>query len=145
MEKSKTGRIGICKFCGQQMIIGELPPLPDGVTYETFDEDVLDEMYNDAATKECTCEEGREWRQKQKTQTLSDENIESLTEADEWLKDIISAGRNQMISHPEMKGLSITVVDPVSVEKRAYKLKTDKDGNVIATRTNSTAAAEIIN
>lgn len=115
-------------------------------------EDILTEAgylkngkHNDAATKECTCEEGREWRQKQKAQTLSDENIESLTEADEWLKDIIAAGRNQMISHPEMKGLSITVVDPVSVEKRAYKLKTDKDGNVIATRTNSTAAAEIIN
>ena len=50
MEKSKTGRIGICKFCGQQMIIGELPPLPDGVTYETFDEDVLDEEESELLT-----------------------------------------------------------------------------------------------
>lgn len=145
MGKNKTGRIGVCKFCGQQMLISELPPLPDGVTYETFDQDVLDEMYNDEVAKQCTCDEGREWRQKQKAATLSDENIDNLTEADEWLKEIITSGRNQMLNHPEMKGMSITVVDPASIEKRAYKLKTDKDGNVIATRTNSTAAAEIIN
>ena len=145
MGKSKTGYIGICKFCKQQMILSEFPPLPDGVTYENFDQEVLDEMYNDEATKQCTCEEGKEWRQKQKVATLSDENIEKLTEADDWLKDIITSGRNQMQLHPEMKGLSVTVIDPVSVEKRAYKLKTDKDGNLIGQRTNSTAAAEIIN
>ncbi len=141
----KTGRIGTCKFCGQDMIISDLPPLPEGATYENFDEEMLQSMYDNEATLRCECDAGKEWRQRQKADTLSDENIESLTEADEWLKEIITAGRNEMLKHPEMKGLSITVVDPVSVEKRAYKLKTDKDGNVIATRTNSTAAAEIIN
>ncbi len=145
MEKNKTGRIGICKFCGQQMIIGELPPLPAGVTYDTFDEDTLDDMYNDAATKECTCDEGKEWRDKQKANTASDESLEALTEQDEYMKDILAAGRNQMLKHPELKGISATVIDPVSSEKRAYKLKPDKDGNIIATRNSTIVSAEIVN
>ena len=143
MSEANTGT-GICKFCGQQMIIGDLK-LPDGVTYDEIKPDLLRDMYNDHATQYCTCDEGKEWRDKQKANTASDESLEALTEQDEYMKDILAAGRNQMLKHPELKGISATVIDPVSSEKRAYKLKPDKDGNIIATRNSTIVSAEIVN
>lgn len=141
---NKGGHIGVCKFCKQQMIIGDLK-LPDGVPREEIKPDLLRDMYDDYATRNCTCDEGKEWRDKQKVNTASDESLEALTEQDEYMKDILAAGRNQMLKHPELKGISATVIDPVSSEKRAYKLKPDKDGNIIATRNSTIVSAEIVN
>ena len=145
MGKNNREGAGMCKYCGQTMIIGGVPPLPEGETIDTVDDATLEDAYNIAATLNCNCSEGQGYRDRHKAQAASDDNLDSLTEADDYLKEILAAGRDQMLQHPEMKGVSITVLDPVSSEKRVYKLKIDKDGNIIATRTNSTAAAEIIN
>lgn len=138
-------RAGTCRYCGQLRLIKELPPLPEGTTYDDFDEDVLQRMYDDAATRDCDCEQAAAERAKDKAQIASDEVLEELTEADFYLKDILAEARDKILVHPEVKGVTIKVVDAVEAEQRVYKLKTDKDKNVIATRTNTSAKAGIVN
>ena len=140
-----TGGLGTCRYCGQERIIKELPKLPEGTTYDDFNEELLDKMYNDAATLQCSCEAGREWREKQKVSTLSDDALETLTEPDEYLKDLLVKSRNQILMHPELKTVSIKVVDATTLEKRVYKMCANKDGNVVASRTDSTSTADIVN
>jgi len=139
---SKTGT---CKYCKQLRIVKELPKLPEGATYDDFDEEMLQDMYDQAATESCNCEEATKERDKKKAQTASDEALEALTEPDDYLEDILAAARNQILMHPELKTVSIKVVDAATLEKRVYKMCADKDGNVIASRTDSTSTADIVN
>lgn len=136
--------MGTCKFCGQNMIVSNIQ-LPEGATYEDFDEDLLQDMYNDAATRDCQCDEGKEWRDKQKASTVSDEALAELTASDYYLKEILVTARNMMLMHPEFKNISLKVVDTVTSMKRAYKLVIDKDGDVIGSRTDTTGSSCIAN
>ncbi len=138
-------RAGTCMYCKQLRIVKELPKLPEGATYDDFDEEMLQQMYDQAATESCNCEEATKERDKKKAQTASDEALEALTEPDDYLKDILAAARNQILLHPEFKGITLKVIDATSAEQRVYKLKTDKDDNVIATRTDTTSTADIVN
>lgn len=135
-------RSGTCKYCKQLRIIKNVPTLKDGMDN---DEEMLQQMYDDVATEECDCEEARKERDNAKAQTASDEALEALTKADDYLKDILAKARNQILLHPEFKGITLKVVDATTAEQRVYKLKTDKDDNVIATRTDTSSTADIVN
>ncbi|MBR2654710.1 MAG: hypothetical protein IKD59_09200 [Lachnospiraceae bacterium] len=131
---------GTCKFCNQTRIVRvEVAPCEDMTKEE------LQELYDSMATDLCNCEEATKERDKKKAQTASDEALEALTEPDYYLKDILAAARNQILMHPEFKGITLKVIDATSAEQRVYKLKTDKDDNVIATRTDTTSTADIVN
>jgi len=82
-------------------------------------------MYDQAATESCNCEEATKERDKKKAQTASDEALEALTEPDDYLEDILAAARNQILMHPELKTVSIKVVDAATLEKRVYKMCAD--------------------
>ena len=138
-------RTGTCKYCKQLRLVKDLPPLPEGATYDDFDEELLQQMCDDAATADCDCEEAKKEREREKAAAASDEALEALTGSDDYLKGILAAARNQILMHPEFKGISLKVVDPVSAQQRVYKLKTDKDDNVIATRTDTSSTADIVN
>lgn len=131
---------GTCKFCNQTRIVKvEVAPGKDMTKEE------LQELYDSLATDQCDCEEATKERDKKKAQTASDEALEALTGPDDYLKGILAAARNKILTHPEFKGISLKVVDPVSAQQRVYKLKTDKDDNVIATRTDTSSTADIVN
>lgn len=134
---------GTCEYCGQTRIIKL--ELPNGRDAADFSEEDIKEMCDREATLKCDCEEARKEREKRDKDTASDETLETLTKPDEFLKDILAAVRDRILEHPELKGASVKVVDPVSIEQRVYKVKADKDGNVIATRTDTTSTADIIN
>lgn len=138
-------RAGTCKYCKQLRLVKDLPPLPEGATYDDFDEELLQQMYDNEATRNCDCEEAKKEREREKAAAASDEALEALTGPDDYLKDILAAARNKILMHPEFKGISLKVVDPVSAQQRVYKLKTDKDDNVIATRTDTSSTADIVN